>query len=132
MTDQFFALNASISPTGQWIAYEHFRGKGAPESGAVYAIYDAGLPPAANRVAAAADATMGVGMPLFPEQERKGRHWGGVQEGDGHGSMSPIGWISNDVAAVVDRSDNPPGRMDRGSCWPSPSARCLTIRSRFS
>jgi hypothetical protein len=106
VTDEFYALNASISPTGRWIAYTHFRGRGAPESGAVYAIYDAGLPPAANRVVPGAKAGWGVGVPVFPEPEHRGLHWGGVLDGYGHVSMSPIAWISNDVAAVVDRSDN--------------------------
>ena len=103
VADSFFVLNASVSPTGRWIAYQHFRRNGDPESGAVYAIYDTHRPAAANRPATQPGATVGVGTPVFPETSRVGRHWDGMTGGFEHVSMSPIFWTSPDVFAMVDR-----------------------------
>ena len=102
--DELCALNASISPSGRWIAYEHFRGRGSPESGAVYAVYDLFLPPSTNRVAGESNGPMDVGVPVYPDPQRQERRWDSPMGGDEHVSMSPIVWTGETVAAVVDRS----------------------------
>jgi len=103
--DTFYTLNAAISPTGRWVIYEHYRRNQEPDYGTMYAVYDVALSPAANRVATQIDATIGAGVPIYPHTQRQTRRWDALSDDNKHVSMSPIVWLSETVAAVVDRSE---------------------------
>ena len=105
VVDSFYGLNASISPTGRWILYEHFRGGGAPESGVVYAVYDVALPPEANRRQGASKSDVeDAGRPIYPERQHRLVNWDGDAPEEVHICMSRIAWIGDNIGAVVDRS----------------------------